>query len=73
VPNLIGNTLNQAVNRLESLGLVPRPATVSSPEEPGTVVAQNPKPGERVAAGSTGPHQYARPEARRRRRPGPGA
>jgi beta-lactam-binding protein with PASTA domain len=62
VPNLVGNTLSQAVSRLEALGLVPRPTTVNSPEEPGTVVAQNPKPGERVSTGSSVRINIARPE-----------
>lgn len=53
VPNVIGLTQDAATTQLEGAGLVAEVASVSSTTQPeGTVIAQNPESGTRVAKGS---------------------
>jgi len=63
VPNVVGNTVNQAVNRIQAAGLVPRPTFVDSAEDPGRVIAQNPKPGANVSSGTTVRINISQPES----------
>lgn len=53
VPNTVGNSRDAAVSAVRDAGLKPEAFTVSSSQKKGTVVAQHPDPGLRVAAGST--------------------
>ncbi|HUI37719.1 MAG TPA: PASTA domain-containing protein [Gaiellaceae bacterium] len=53
VPNTIGKPRDAAVSAVRDAGLKPEAFTVSSSQKKGTVVAQHPDPGLRVAAGST--------------------
>jgi beta-lactam-binding protein with PASTA domain/predicted Ser/Thr protein kinase len=53
VPNLVGETRDDAIGILSERGLKRNVVLVFSEEEEGTVVAQNPPAGRRVAKGST--------------------
>jgi serine/threonine-protein kinase len=52
VPPVVGQTVQDATKALRRADLVPNVAQVPSSEPAGTVVAQNPKPGQKVARGS---------------------
>jgi beta-lactam-binding protein with PASTA domain len=53
VPNTVGKSRDAAVSAVRDARLKPKAFAVSSSQEKGTVVAQNPEPGLRVADGST--------------------
>jgi serine/threonine-protein kinase len=52
VPTLQGQTVENATSQLASVGLVARVVRVASPEKAGTVIAQDPAPGQKVKSGS---------------------
>jgi eukaryotic-like serine/threonine-protein kinase len=53
VPSVRGLTLDQAIDQLTSLGLVPRVIRVPSSVAEDTVIVQDPSPGQRVKRGAT--------------------
>lgn len=53
VPDVVGQTREDAETALEGAGLVPRAVTVGSSQPEGTVTAQNPAAGEQVTRGAT--------------------
>ena len=53
VPNVVGQTQQQAVSALQQAGLKATTAQVPSSQANGTVVAQNPVPGQKVSQGSS--------------------
>ncbi len=52
VPNVVGQTLSQAVTTLQNAGYIARPRLVKSSKAPGTVVSQKPAAGATTAGGS---------------------
>jgi eukaryotic-like serine/threonine-protein kinase len=52
VPNVIGETLSDAVTALQNAGYIPRPRLVKSNQIPGTVISQSPAGGTKAASGS---------------------
>jgi eukaryotic-like serine/threonine-protein kinase len=52
VPNVLGQTLSQAVTTLQNAGYIARPRLVKSSKTPGTVVSQKPAGGTKVGRGT---------------------
>src|SRR5262245_35891292 len=52
VPNVLGQTLSQAVTTLQNAGYIARPQLVKSSKTPGTVVSQKPTGGTKVGGGT---------------------
>jgi serine/threonine-protein kinase len=53
LPSLVGQTVQQATQTLQGLGLVAAPVEMASDQPPGTVLSMSPVPGTTVARGST--------------------
>jgi eukaryotic-like serine/threonine-protein kinase len=53
VPNVLGQTLSEAVTAIQNAGYMARPQLVKSGKLPGTVISQKPAAGTKAATGSS--------------------